>query len=490
MVLTTIIALYTARVFLNVLGTSDYGIYTLVAGVVFMFGFLQDTLTRASLRYLCFYKVKSDLTNQRRVFTISMSFHLIVSFLIFLNLLILYPFLFSGFLNIEADRVEAAQLAYFFMVISFVFTVMSIPFDSVLNANENMLYFSIIGIAESFFKLLLTFYLPFCEFDKLIFYSLYLSVITIISMLVKQIYCKYKYGECRFRLVYFDRKIAKGMITYAGYNFLTSITSLFTFNSIPILLNIFFGTVVNAAQGIASQVNGVLSQFSTNLTKALAPTITKSGGINEIDRLKKYGLAGSKLSFIIFGIFAIPIIIECPYILKIWLVNVPDWTTVFCIFLLIRSLTFQLITVYIDCIYANSNIRNYCIIKSILNILPIFLVYYSFKMGGEPYMVYVLLFSCWEILGGVVVMYYNNKLYNLNIKDYLSQLIYPCTFVVVVECSIGYSISALMDSSFLRLIISSFSVSFIFLLFSWYMILNKTERVIVINMLSQLNRKR
>lgn len=479
MIITTIISLYTARVFLNTLGASDYGLYTLVSGVIFMFGFLQDTLTRASLRYLCLYKAKEDIQNQKRVFSISVILHFAIALFILANLLFIEPFLFSGFLNIESDRVSAAKIVYNFMIVSFVFTVISIPYDSVLNANENMLYYSVVGIIESFLKLALAISLPYVCSDKLIFYSLILALITISSMIAKRIYCHMKYKECKFKLSLFDRTISKGMVSYAGWNFLTSISSLISFNAIPVVLNMFFGTILNAAQGIAAQVNGVLTQFSTNMVKALNPTITKSGGGDDVGRMMMFAVTGSKLSFLILTFIAVPIIFECPYILKVWLVNVPEWATVFCVMLIIRSLLGQLEAVYADCIYANADIKSYCIVKSILNLLPLPLIYFSFKMGGAPYMVYVNMLICWEILGGIVIIYYNRKMYNLDINNYLKELLFPCLSLLGIECATGTVICMMMESSFSRLVLTTIAVSVIFLLLSWFMILRKHERDLV-----------
>lgn len=477
-----LISLYTARVFLNTLGPSDYGLYTLIAGVIFMFGFLQDTLSRSTLRYLCFYKTQENLLFQKKVYSISILMHLVISLIIAFNLIIIADYLFSGFLNIDAERIHAARMVYYFMIASFAFTVMSVPYDSVLNANEDMLYYSVIGIIESLLRLALAIWLPFVEADKLIFYSFFLACITVFSLIVKRIYCHRKYKECRFSFALFDKGIAKQMTSYAGWNFLTSITSLIAFNSMPVLLNNFFNTVVNAAQGIASQVNGVLMVFSSNLLKALNPTITKSGGVYDIQKTLRFSLTGSKLSFLITCFISVPIIIECSYILKLWLVNVPEWAPVFCSLLLIRSLSNQLVTVYAECIYASDNIRNYCIIKGILNILPIAIVYLWFKMGGAPYIVYITLFLCWELLGGMVIIYYNRKMYKLNIFSYLRQLVLPCFGILLVSLAIGYAINVLFEESFIRLLSNTLLSCFIISVLSWIMVLDKEEKDLFIKM--------
>jgi len=211
-----IISLYTARVILNTLGASDYGLYGLISGVVFMFGFLQDTLTRATLRFLCFYKANNDKISQTKVFSISYILHMFIATLAFLILVIVSFFLFSGFLNISENRIDVAKYVYYLMIVNLVFTILSIPYDSALNANENMQYYSIVGIVESMLKLLLALCLPYVSYDKLLLYSLMLAIISISSLIAKWIYCYIKYDECKLRLSLFDKNIAISMATYAG----------------------------------------------------------------------------------------------------------------------------------------------------------------------------------------------------------------------------------------------------------------------------------
>jgi len=482
-----LISLYTARVFLNVLGASDYGLYTLIAGVIFMLGFFQDLLTRATLRYLCFYKTNEDLLNQKKVYSISVLLHIGIAIIIALNLILLMDFLFSGFLNIDADRVPAARMVYCFMIASFVFTVMTVPYDSVLNANEDMLYYSIVGIAESFLKLILALYLPYTNSDKLVFFSLAIAVITILSLVVKRIYCHLKYEECKMKWSYFDKTIAQKMVTYAGWNFLTSISSLVAFNAMPVVLNIFFGTIANAAQGIASQINGVMTTFSTNIMKALSPIINKAGcGGTDIETMKQFALSGSKISFLVLALISVPLISECPYILKLWLINVPQWAAIFCVLLLIRTVTNQLETVYADCVYANENIKNYCVIKSVLNILPIIVVYILFKLGAAPYMLYVALFLCWELMGGVVIIYYNKLIYGLDIEDYLEKLLLPCIAVFTIGLLEGYLVGEFLKESLLRLILNIVLSSLTILSLSWKIVLDEKEKTMVIGLMNKI----
>jgi len=477
--ITMTISLYTARVILNTLGASDYGLYGLISGVVFMFGFLQDTLTRATLKFLCFYKANNDRKSQTKVFSISFILHMFIAILAFLILVIVSNYLFSGFLKISENRIGVAKYVYYLMIVNLVFTIMSIPYDSALNANENMQYYSIVGIVESMLKMILALCLPYVSYDKLLLYSLILAIISISSLIAKWIYCYIKYDECKLRLSLFDKKIAISMATYAGWNLWTLVTYVVSFNSIPVLLNFFFGTIVNAAQSIVSQVNGVLISFSTNMLKSLTPVLNKTSGANEFDSMMKFGHTGTKLSFLILCFFSVPILVEGQYIFKLWLVNVPEWTIVFCVMQILRSLANQLTTVYVDCVYTNSKIKKYCIIKSILNILPIPFVYLMLSFGYAPYITYVIFFVFWEFLGGYVVIYFNRKMYNLNLHEYIYALVFPCVGMLLVECTLGYAFTYTMEASLIRLILNSILVSSLYVIISWFVILRKQEKYLI-----------
>lgn len=487
-IVSSLVSLYTARVFLNVLGASDYGLYNLMASVIFTFSFFQALLTRSTLRYLCYYKGLNDMESQKRVFSISFLLHIGIAIVIVVALPLLAIFFFSGFLNIEPDRVFAAKWVYYLMIVSFVFTVLSVPYDSVLNANENMFYDAIIGISESILRLMLALILPLVFWDKLIFFSIVICSITVISLTIKRVYCHLKYKECKVQLKLYDKKLAKEMISYAGWNFTTAITSIVSFSAMPVLLNIFWGTLLNAAQGVANQVNSALTMFSSNLLKAINPVIMKSGG-NDVKRMHELSLTGSKLSFSILSLFAVAIIVECPYILKIWLNNVPDWTVIFCELLLIRSLFNQMITVYIDCIYASKDIKNYCIIKSVLNILPLFIVYFLFSCGSAPYSLYIVMFICWELFGGVVALYYNNKMYQLNVSGYIRYLALPCIADLIISLLGGYAVTLFLEPSLERLILNVVFTFLLQLCLVWYIILDQKERLLVKSLINSAKEK-
>lgn len=486
MFISMFVALFTTRIFLNVLGASDYGLYSLIASVIAFFGFLQDSLVIATLRFLCFFKGRGEIDKQRKVFNVSALLHGIIAFFVALSLLLVSNFLFDGFLSIEPSRLGVARHVYFLMIVTFVFSVVSIPYDSLLNANENMRFYSIVGIVESLLRMALSFLISYSPIDKLIFYAYGLALITVLSLLVKRIYCHMNYVECSYSLKSIDREILKQMISYGGWNFLTAFTFLLSSNASGLILNRFFGTIVNAAQGVATHVNGTMMQFSSNLLKAVNPVLNKSVGEKNEEKMIQFAVSGTKLSFVIFLLMCVPFIVESKYVLTLWLKNVPQWTVVFCSLQLVRTLINQLLALFVNCVYASGKIKNYCIIKSCFNVLSIVAMYLCFFFGGAPYLSYVVLFVFIEMLGGGTIMFFMSKNFDYSLFSYMKKIFVPCISVFAISMSLGYLIHSSMEESLLRL---AFVIAFEFIFItglSWLIIFDEKEKSRVVSVYTKI----
>lgn len=489
MAITMLISLYSTRVILDNLGEEDFGLFNLVAGVIVMFGFFQDTMTRATLRYLCFYKGEKNIEKQKIVFNVSFFIHIIIAIIICINLIIFSDYIFNNLLNINQERIEAAKDVYHFMIISFASTVLTIPYDSILNANENMFIYSIIGIIESICRLIIAVVIPFYSSDKLIFFAICTVIITINSLLIKRIYCHNKYEECKIKISLINKHIVYQMLSYAGWNFLTSISSLLSYHGLSVVLNLFWGTALNAAQGIANQVNGVLMNFSENILKALNPVINRAEGENNQNKLQILSFIGTKSTFIIFSFFALPIMFESKNILNLWLKETPKWTVIFCQLLLIRTLANQLTTVFASRVYAQGNIKNYCIIKTFFNLSPLFVTFFAFKNQYPPYSMYIIMLFFWEILGGYVILYFANKRCNINIQAYIKEILAPAVIIFISISAVNILITTYIDASILRILITFVTSTLVLFTMSWYIFFNKHEKDIILEKISRTKYK-
>ena len=452
---TIFVSLYTLRILLASLGAADYGIFTIVGGAIAMLGFLNSTMANATQRFMSYAEGEGDLVKKKKIFNVSIILHVLIALLTCVLLLLVFYPLFNGILNIQADRVYAAKVVYFCLIFSTLLTIVNAPYDAVMNAHENMLYYSIIGIFESLLKLLIAFYCVYTSDDKLIVYGLLMAMVPVITLTIMKVYCHKHYEECVIApRRYWDYVLIRRIATFSGWNFLTAVSSLLTFQGLGVVLNHFYGTVLNAAHGIALQVNSQLSQFSVNMMKALNPVIVKSAGAGNYEMMNRVTIAGCKFSTYIMLFFAIPLIVEMPYVLKIWLVDVPEWTILFCILQIVVGIICQMANSAATAVYAQGNIKWYAIYKSIMNILPVILTYVSFALGGAPYWLYVPMVIIWGIGGDLVIVRYAQKQCGLPVMEFVKGVLTPVVGVSVVMLLMGALMTCLIEESFFRLLSS------------------------------------
>jgi O-antigen/teichoic acid export membrane protein len=396
-------------------------------------------------------------------------------------------FLFKGVLKIEADRLFAARTIFHFMAVSAFFTIISVPYDAVIYARENMILIAIMGVFEAVLKLSVAFYVTWTNSDKLIIYGMLMAGISVLMMLIQRIYCHLKYQEVIISPKrYFNKVIFKEMTGFAGWVYLNSATSIIGNYGLGIVLNNFWGAALNAAQGIASQLNGQMMAFSNTMMKALNPGIVKAEGGGERERMLKMSLIGCKFSFLLFSFFAIPFLLETPYILKLWLKNVPDWTIIFCRLAILRTLLEQLTSALDTSISAQGDIKRISIVKSVLNIIPLPLIYFLFSNGSPPYVLYLVPILFWAIISGAVYIYFAMKNCNLNLSQYINYVFLKSMISFSVPMLLALIPITFMPDTFLRLttVVSVTSISFISTLF--FVGLNEEEKKFISGIFSSI----
>lgn len=464
--ITLFISLYSTRLILNALGVNDFGIFNVVGGIVTMLTFLNTAMASATQRYMSLAEGQGDIEKQRQIFNVSIILHFLTAIGVGFILLIAGLVLFDNILNISESRLFSAKIIYYFMIVSTMFTIMSVPYDAVINAHENMLYYSIVGIFESFLKLIVAIVLVQSNFDKLVVYGFLMACISIMIMVVLRIYCHRKYRECLFSPKnYYKPNLMKDMTKFAGWSFAETTTSMVGHYGMGVVLNHFFGSVLNAAQGISTQLNAQLLIFSSTMMKALNPVIVKSEGSGERNDMLRMSLMGCKFSFYLFAFFAIPFLIETPFILKMWLKNVPEWTTIFCRYAIARTLLDQLTLPLKTSINAVGKIRNISVVKSILNVIVLPIIYLTFLFGSPPSMMYIVTLIIWGVFEGVITIYYTIKNCNLRLIDYLKFVLNRSIVVFLPTLLVGIMPLLFFSESIARvlLVVSISSFSFIFL---------------------------
>ena len=290
------------------------------------------------------------------------------------------------------------------------------PYDAVINAHENMLLVAVLRVIEVVLKLAIAIYISFSSFDKLIAYGLLMATLAVIMLLVRQWYCHRKYEEVQISFKkYYNKPLFKEMTSFAGWSFFGSSSSIMTNYGQGIVLNIFFGTVVNAAQGIAGQINGQLSAFANVMLSPLNPMIAKSEGAGDRKLMLKASLMGSKISFFLLMLFYVPFLIETKYIFNLWLKEVPLYAVIFCQLALVRSLVEQLFLTLVTSINAVGEIKKFQIYHSVLTLLPLPIAYLLFSLNFTPTYLYIV-FILYALLNGMIILYFSHKYYNLSAK--------------------------------------------------------------------------
>lgn len=436
MIFTVIVNLYTSRVILNVIGVEDFGIYNLVGGVVVLLAFLSSALTSATQRFLTFELGNNEIAGFQKVFSLSLLIYLGLALIIVLLLETVGIWFLHSWLQIPSGRMLAANWVYQFALISFIFSMLRTPYSAAVIAYERMSFFAYISIVDVILKLLIVYLLIILPFDKLIIYSLLVSVVTLVINLLYYFYCVMKLDGCRFSYNR-DYGLFKRLLNFSGWSLLGSFSVVATNQGVNMVLNIFFGVVVNAAMGIANQVNAVAGQLLNGFQTAFNPQIVKYYAINDRDGLLSLIYRSSKFSYFLLMLVSIPLLFEMPKILFLWLYEVPQYTIEFCRLMLIASLFESLSGPLWMAIQATGWIKTYQFFVSLLFLLNLLLPCVLFSLGYPPMMAFVI-----RIFVAVALLYYRiwylNKKIKMPIKCFFEKVIYPGVKVTFFSCIIPF----------------------------------------------------
>ena len=338
MLLTIFVGLYTSRVVLSSLGLNDYGIYNVVGGIIIILSFLNGAMASSTQRYMNVELGKNDIETLNNVYSTSVLIHSGVAFAVLILAETIGLWFLNSYIIIPTERAFAANWVYQFSVASFIINIFCVPYNATIIAHEKMSAFAYISIIEVVIKLFAAMLISYAPFDKLIFYSLLLFIGSIIIQLAYGYYCHYHFSECSFKKLRINTTLLKNMLSFSFWTIFGNLAYIFHTQGIAIVINLFFGTIVNAAQGISNQVNSIVNGFVQNFMTAMKPQVVKNYAAGNFTELQNLILSGSRFSFFLVSIFAIPIIIETPYLLSLWLKEVPTYTPIFIRLLMLITL--------------------------------------------------------------------------------------------------------------------------------------------------------
>ena len=472
------VSLYTSRVVLNTLGVEDYGIYNVVGGIVTMFAFLNGAMVTSTQRYLTFELGKGSQEKLRIVFSTSVQIHAVLALIIvFLGETIGLWFFYHKMIIPEA-RMSAAMWVFQLSIVTMVIQVMSAPYNAVIIAHEEMNVFAVISIVEAVLKLAIVYVLLIGTIDKLILYAILVATVQLFVRFLYTRYCGKHYPETKL-IKGFDRGLVKEMGEFAGWNIWGNLAATLFGTGLNLLLNMFFGPIVNAARAVAVQVESAIGMFSTNFLMAINPQITKQYAQNNLQEMHRLLFRASKFSFFLLLILSLPVFLETEPILTIWLKIVPDYTVPFLRILLGIVIIDATARPLMTAAAATGDVKKYqstigCIL---LSIVPI--AYVVLKLGGDPISVYLVHISVCTI-AFVARLLIVRPLIKLSLKEYFVSVIIPCLFVVIASVSLSMLIKALLPKGVVFSLIVCLLSVFIASLATFYLGCTTGERSFLI----------
>lgn len=452
MLFTMAVSLFTSRVILNTLGVEDYGINNVVGGIVTMFSVLSGSLSSSISRFITFELGKRNIERLKTIFSTGVNIQLGMSVLIIIIAEAVGIWFLNAKMNIPADRMVAANWVFQCAILTFVLNLLSVPYNAAIIAHEKMSAFAYISVVEVTLKLIIVYMLTISPFDRLKTYAVLLLFVGAVIRFIYGYYCKRHFEECTYHFV-FDKPVLKEMTGFAGWNFLGNGAYMLNTQGVNILMNLYFGVAVNAARGIATQVDAALKQFVNNFTTAVNPQITKSYAQGDLAYMHKLVCRSAKFSAFLMMFFAVPIILETNTILTIWLKTVPDYAVIFLQWIIISSfMDTVLANSLVTSMFATGKIKRYQIIVTTVGCLVFPLSWIAFKLGFEPQVGYILYFIIYTILLFVRLNLLKDMV-KLPVMMYIREVLYKLAPVIVVGFAIPGILILTMDAGWLRLIL-------------------------------------
>lgn len=445
------VSLFTSRVVLNTLGVEDYGIYNVVGGVVAMFGFINGSMSSATQRYITFALGKGDMRNLQKVFSTALQIHvLIAAVIVVLGETVGLWFLYSQ-MQIPAERMDAAFWVLQCSIVSTVVMIVSVPYNADIIAHEKMSAFAYISILEVVLKLAVVYVLLIFSYDKLILYAFLILAVQLLIRFCYSRYCNRHFEESKYHHVW-DKPLFKEMTGFASWSMFGNLSGVLYGQGLNMLLNVFFGPVVNAARAVAVQVQNAIQQFVSNFQMALNPQITKTYAKGEMEEMHKLMFRSARFSFYLLFLLSLPFLFETEFILTIWLKTVPDNTVVFLRIMICTSLIYALANPLLVANQATGKVRKYQAVcgSILLMILPI--SYVCLRLGCPAYSVFIVHFVV-ESVTQLARMLILRPLIGIRIRDYLTNIYIKVILVTSLSLLVPLAVYENMDNTTARFLV-------------------------------------
>jgi Na+-driven multidrug efflux pump len=468
------VSLFTVRIVLKYLGVTDYGIYSAVGGVVMMLAFLSNSMSAATQRFFSFDLGRKDYASLQKTFSTSFFVYILFSLIILVIAETVGVWFVKNRLTFPPERLDAALWAFQLSILSFIVSILTIPYNALVVARERMSMFAYLSIFEVVGRLGVAFVLSVSMYDRLKVYSVLMFVIIMVVFLLFRFFCVRNFSESHIIYVY-DRDLLKKLIGFTGWNLFGAVAGVFNNQGVNVILNIFFGPAVNGARTLSFQISTSLNQFVTNFMLATRPQITKYYAKGELSNMMNLVFTSSKFSFFLLMIFGIPILTETHIILKLWLSEVPAFVEVFTnltiLIALVDSLSYPLMTAA----QATGNIKTYQAIVGTILLLLLPISYLFFKLHYPPYTIMLIALTC-SVVALFARLILLKNMVQLDIFKYTKEVILKTVLVFVITSFSVLFLKSHLNEGVLRLVIVCFTSAILSIFSIYFFGLNSKEK--------------
>ncbi len=453
MLLLMAVTLYTSRVVLKELGITDYGIYNVVGGVVGMLGFLTSAMANAVQRFLSFEMGKGDSVRVNHVFNVSLMAHCAIAAFVLVFMELVGVWYLNGYMNIPPGRLDAANWVLQCSILTAMFSIVQVPYNAIIISKEQMGVYAYLSVMEVALKLAIVYLLAIGDFDRLKLYSVLVMLVTVGVLMAYRIYCIRKYKEARFRVVK-DWGTLREITRFAGWNMLGELAWVFTGQGVNIILNLFFGPMVNAARGIAEQVNGAVMKFISSFQTAVNPQLVKSYAAGQLEEMRQLLFRSIRFSYYLMMVLSLPLMLEMDFILGVWLHDVPQYASGFCQLVLVCSLVAAMSNPLSQVARAYGKIRKYQVCVSAVLFLNFPLSYLVLWMGASPLMT-MAVNICIQASLLFLRLQLTKNMIDLRIPLFAEKVLWPIFKVTLLSVAVPAACAHLMPGGWVRLLVVS-----------------------------------
>ena len=481
MIIVLLIALFSSRLLLKNLGVDDYGTYNLVGSIISMVAGLKGMFASATQRFLNYEMGRKNNQRLRLIFSMSIIINLVLSLIFVIVVEAIGLWFFEYKINIDPSRVFAAKYVFHLAVVSSVITIMTSPYDAVIIANEKFNFYAFSSILDAVLRLLAVILIPFLKGDHLIIYGCLLLFIAVIIRIINGFYCSKNFEESHFKKCW-DKSTFSQMFSFAGWQSLGMTASTLRANGINMIFNVFGGTVVNAARGIAVQVESAVLMFLNNIITAITPYSIKAYAEGDERKVQQMFFFSSKILFIVGFIISVPIIYITHPILKLWLGVVPEYTVGFVQIIVVWSLV-RSVHQPIDTLFkAAGRIREYQILEGVLLLLPLPLSYFALKNGYSMYVAFSTIVIV-DIIDLASILLLSRKIIDVDLYRYFKEIVLPMILAYIVMAIGYYIVYSCFGGDFMTGIIASIIVDLLLSAFFYFAVFLQTEKNILKSLL-------